>query len=167
MLVNLTPNKKESNRRLLLAIKHNFMFTPQYDKKLMEYGIGIYQCNMYFNFSHKEFMEFKDTLMIPYNQKYGIFDINSNKEECGVADNIQQIKDYYKEEIADTVRKFIITFTIVYQDKNNKNKHDGWRWNKWGDYIGKFDIQHEYLDDENFGDDFEYVICFNLIEIIN
>jgi len=83
-----------------------------------------------------------------------------------VADSIDQIKEYYKEEIEDTEKKYIITATPVFQEKENKGKWGGWRWHKWGEYIGKLEPKCEYLDDEEFGDDFQYVICFHLYQIL-
>ena len=56
----------------------------------------------------------------------------------------------------------IIAVTPVFQ---HKGETDGWRWHKWGPYIGTLNPQYEYLDDENFGDDFEYVLCFELYKV--
>jgi hypothetical protein len=43
MLVNLTPNWKEIERRKSIAEEHKFEYLPQCDEKLMQYGVGIYQ----------------------------------------------------------------------------------------------------------------------------
>ena len=168
MLVNLTPNWKEIERRALIAKKHNFEYIPQCDEQLMQYGIGIYQCNFDFNFSHEEFLEFdidKGIYNIPFDQSFEVFAPTYNKAQYGVADSIDQIKEYFKEEIEDPNRKYFITATPVFQDKQNKGKGGGWRWHKWGEYIGKLDYKCEYLDDEDFSDDFKYVICFHLYEV--
>lgn len=165
MLVNLTPNEKEIERRRGIAKEHNFEYLPQCDERLMKYGIGFYQCNFNFNFSYNEFLEFnidKGVINIPFEQSYEAFAPNYNKTQYGVADSIEQIKEYYKEEIEDKTRKYFIAFTPVFQDKKNKGKGGGWRWHKWGKYIGNLDRRCEYLDDEDFGDDFKYVITFHL-----
>lgn len=168
MLVNLTPNWKEIERRSAIAKEHNFEYIPQCDERLMQYGVGIYQCNFDFNFSHEEFLEFdidKGIYNIPFDQSFKVFAPTYNKTQYGVADSIEQIKEYFKEEIEDLNRKYFITITPVFQDKDNKGKGDGWRWHKWGEYIGKLDSKCEYLDDEDFGADFKYVICFYLYEV--
>jgi len=165
MLINLTPNWEEIERRTAIAKEHKFEYIPQCDARLMEYGVGFYQCNLGFNFSHEEFLEFKDAPNIPYKESYDLFAPTYHKVQYGVADSVEQIKEYFKEEIADPNRKYFITATPVWQDKENKGKFDGWRWHKWGEYIGKLNPQCEYLDDEDFGDDFKYVICFHLYEL--
>jgi hypothetical protein len=42
MLVNLTPNLKEIERRKQIAKEHNFEYLPQNDESLMQYGVGFY-----------------------------------------------------------------------------------------------------------------------------
>jgi len=164
MLVNLTPNQKEIKRRQVVAIKYNMNILPQNDPSLMQHGTGIYQSNVAFNFSWQEFMEFEKPPT--YAQLFGAFAPNHDKVQYGVADNIEQVKEYYKQEIQDPARKYIIEFTPVHQNKANKGVGGGWRWEKWGEYIGKLNPCCEHLDDEEFGDDFNNVICFHLIEII-
>jgi hypothetical protein len=168
MFVNLTPNRKEIERRKKIAEENNFKYIPQCDERLMEYGDGIYQCNLDFNFSYNEFIEYnidERVFSIPFKNSYEVFAPDYNKAQYGVADSVDQLKEYFKEEMEDPNRKFFLTMTPVYQDKENKGKGGGWRWHKWGTYIGKLNPQHEYLDDEDFGNDFQYVICFHLYEL--
>jgi len=164
MLVNLTPYKKESKRRLEIAKQHNFEYTPQYDKTL-HLEVGIYRCNMDFNFTHEEFKEFKDDNNISDDNSYNAFAPNYEKAQYGVADSVEQIKEYFKEEIEDKNNKYFITVTYVFQDKENRGKGGGWRWHKWGTYIGKLNSEYEYLDDEDFGEEFKYVLCYHLFKI--
>ena len=167
MLVNLTPNWKEIERKTAIAKERNFEHIAQCDERLMQYGVGIYQCKFDFNFSHEEFLEFdinKNIHDIPFDQSYEVFAPTYHKSQYGVADSIEQIKEYFKEEIEDPNRKYFITATPVFQEKENKGKGSGWRWHKWGEYIGKLDSKCEYLNDEDFGDDFKYVICFHLYQ---
>lgn len=165
MLVNLTPNPKEIKRRSEIAKEHNFEYIPQSDERFMQYGVGIYQCNFAFNFSHEEFLEFDGVFNIPFEQSFEVFAPTYHKAQYGVADSIDQIKEYFKEEINDPNRKYFIYATPVFQDKEKKGKGGGWRWHKWGTYIGNLNPQCEYLDDEDFGNDFKYVICFRLCEV--
>ncbi len=160
MLVNLTPIKEEIERRHNVAKEHKFEYIPQSDPKYLQ-EVGIYQSIFPFNFPESEFEELEK---INYEDRYNIFK-NHEKITYGVADNIEQIKEYYKEEIADTEKKYAIALTPVWQEKENKGKGGGWRWHKWGEYIGKLDSKCEYLDDEDFGDNFQYVLTFTLYSI--
>ncbi len=160
MLVNLTPIKEEIERRYNIAKEHKIEYVPQSDPNFLV-ETGIYQSACAFNFSKEEFKELQD---LSYEDKYEIFN-NYEKVVYGVADNVEQIKEYYKEEVADLTRKYAISVTPVWQEKQNKGKGGGWRWHKWGEYIGKLNPQHEYLDDENFGKKFQYVLTFTLYAI--
>ena len=158
MLVNLTPIQKEIERRNKIAKENNFEYTPQSDPKWLQ-ETGIYQSSCAFNFPEDEFKETSNKMS--WNDRYNLFP-DYSKGTYGVADNIDQIKDYYKEEIVDKDKKYFIHLTPVWQERENKGKGGGWRWHKWGEYIGKLNPQHEYLDDEDFGDDFKYVITFTI-----
>lgn len=160
MLVNLTPIPSEIERCKEIAKNHDFNYTPQSDPKY-DQGIGIYQSAFSFNFPENEFEE---TQKLSFNNRYPKFN-DPLKGSYGVADTIEQIKEYYKEEIEDPNNKYFIHLSVVGQEKENKGKGGGWRWHKWGPYIGKLDSQCEYLDDEEFGDDFEYVITFSIIQV--
>jgi hypothetical protein len=155
MLVDLTPIKKEQERRRVIAKEHNFEYLPQDDKSLRQ-ETGIYQCAFAFNFSEDEFEELQK---LSWDDRYKIF-TNFEKQTYGVADNIEQIKEYYKEEVLDKTKKYAICITPVWQDQQSSK--DGWRWHKWGGYIGKLNPQYEYLYDEDFGEDFEYILTFTL-----
>lgn len=160
MLVNLTPIETEIKRRSDIAKENNFEYTPQSDPKYIQ-EVGIYQSSFPFNFPEDEFEELKK---LNWDDRYKIFP-NYEKITYGVADNIEQIKEYYKDEVADTEKKYCLALTPVWQEKENKGKGGGWRWHKWGEYIGKLNPQCEYLDDEDFGDDFQYVITFTLYAV--
>ena len=160
MLVNLTPIENEIKRRSDIAKENNFEYTPQSDPKYIQ-EVGIYQSSFPFNFPEKEFEELKK---LNWDDRYKIFP-NYEKITYGVADNIEQIKKYYKDEVADTEKKYCLALTPVWQEKENKGKGGGWRWHKWGEYIGKLNPQCEYLNDEDFGDDFQYVITFTLYAV--
>lgn len=63
----------------------------------------------------------------------------------GVADNIQQIIDHHPE-VNEPDREFVITMTPIIA--REQPAEGGWRWHKWGEYIGTQDPQCEYLRDE-------------------
>lgn len=160
MLVNLTPITEEQDRRKGLAKEHKFKYVPQDDKSLLQ-EVGIYQCSFAFNFSEAEFEE---TKQLSWEDRYKIFP-DFEKNTYGVADNVEQIKKYYKDQVEDPEKKYAICVTPVWQEKENAGNGGGWRWHKWGEYIGELNPQYEYLDDEDFGDDFEYVLVFTIYKI--
>jgi len=79
--------------------------------------------------------------------------------DYGVADSVEQIKEYLEEQIQSD-KKFIITVTEVH--KSQQPKEGGWRWHKWGQYIGEQNTQHEYLYDE---ENIDSVLVWNLFRI--
>lgn len=177
MLVNLTPNEIEIDRRKQISVENNFEYIPQSDPQWLQ-ETGIYQSSFPFNFPEEEFLEklYGDwkynEMMYEKNKKEGetqldYFFRKKYLQMHGVADNIEQIKEFYKKQIKDKKNKYAIAVTPVYQDKENKFKGGGWRWHKWGKYIGKLNPQCEYLDDEDFGDDFEYVLVFEIYFVTN
>lgn len=153
MLINLTPDKKSIEEKRLDYEKIKLSYIPQSDLIVEK---GIYQDALNFNFAKDEFCE-----EISEN-----IDNGSWNWKYGVADNIEQIKEYLKKYIDDPDEKYIIAVTPVFQHKENEGKEGGWRWHKWGPYIGKLNPQCEYLDDEDFGDDFKYILCFQLYKVI-
>lgn len=177
MLVNLTPDLVEIARRREVAKEHGFLedYIPQSEWMIEP---GIYRCVYDFNFHKEEFIE-KPVSLNDHNFSF-MYDkdskfnrdyendpdyIKTDLSGYGVADTIEQIKEYYKELIDDPNRKYAIEITPVFQDKENKGKGGGWRWHKWGPYIGTLNPQWEYIDDEDFGEDFKYVLSFGLLVV--
>lgn len=68
----------------------------------------------------------------------------------GVCDSPKQFVDRYKDALAaDPVRTFFTTFTHIRKNPSNRGQGGGWRWHKWGPYIGEGTPGCEYLDDED------------------
>ncbi len=76
----------------------------------------------------------------------------------GVCDNYKQILEKWPELISSD-RRFVISLTRV--AKANQDKSGGWRWHKWGAYIGDYVPMHEYLYDE----DIDEVYVFHIDEV--
>ncbi len=167
MLINLTPNLREIEKNREIYNQHGWDYIPQCDEKLNP-EVGIYM-NKSLNFPFDEFEEFEGF----YNNPLRVIDMENGlykpyyvKSQQGIADNIEQVKQYFKEEIDDSTRKYFILITPVFQDKENAGQGGGWRWGGWGEYIGTLNPRYEYLDDENFGDDFEgYVLIFHIYPV--
>ena len=91
---------------------------------------------------------------------------NANSEEYlsidyGVADNIEQVKKKFKKQIAQKRNKYVIGFDVL--KKNMQCENGGWRWHKWGEYIGKQKPQTEYLFDEPV---IKEVIVFSVCKVV-
>lgn len=84
-----------------------------------------------------------------------------DQSEYGVCDSVEQVLEYHKGAISDPNRKFIILLTRVDAEPENAGNGGGWRWHKWGPYIGTQNPQCEYLDDE---DGIDFIYCFHLHE---
>ena len=63
----------------------------------------------------------------------------------GVCDNHEQVLEAVPE-LNDPNRNFVLMLTPV--KRENQPESGGWRWHKWGDYIGTQEPRHEYLYDE-------------------
>lgn len=79
----------------------------------------------------------------------------------GVADNYKQILERdnrIKEYIEDPNNQYILQLNWI--SKYSQPERDGWRWHKWGRYIGDFEPKCEYLYDEyGINGVFVYTIC--------
>jgi hypothetical protein len=82
----------------------------------------------------------KDTFFLPY----------------GVCDNYEQVLEAYPS-IVESDEEFILTLTPV--RKADQPESGGWRWHKWGPYIGTQERTCEYLYDEP-NVDLVYTYCF-------
>lgn len=173
MLVDLTIDTVLVEQHKTLLSKHNIdeRFLSSHPENHIE--TGVYRCGCDFNFGFDEFIE---TQNMSYEDHYESMvtewrvSVTNRKfpvdmlEQYGVADNIEQIKAYYKDWIEKS--DWVITVTPVYQNKQNAGIGGGWRWHKWGEYIGNLDPQCEYLDDEDFGEDFQgYVLCYHIYPV--
>lgn len=113
--------------------------------------MGIYEIG---HFSFEYSLSFELTTEQTYPQ-FG------DARNCyGVCDNHQQILKLFPELEQDPDRKFAVSLTPVV--KANQSETDGWRWHKWGPYIGTHTITTEYLYDEP---DIEQIYVYHIYEI--
>ena len=77
----------------------------------------------------------------------------------GVCDDFQQILDQCPEIVNSTGREFVIT--LAEMCKEDQPDWGGWRWHKWGPYIGTQEPTTEYLYDEPI---IERVFCYHIYE---
>ena len=76
----------------------------------------------------------------------------------GVCDSIEQMLERCPM-LETSDRKFAVGFTLV--RKADQSPQGGWRWHKWGEYIGTQEPKCEYLYDEPV---IEQAYCYNVIE---
>ena len=167
MLIDLTPIDSEVPRctKILkeeLNIDDNDLWKYiQSDPKLHE-ETGIYWTLLNFGFN---FFEETSNGKLKIEDEFW-YDSTNDIGSYGVADNLEQIKNYYKQQIEDPDKKYFISVAPIFQEKENFGKGGGWRWHKWGPYIGNLNPKCEYLDDEDFGEDFQgYVLVFNCYKL--
>jgi hypothetical protein len=117
---------------------------------------GVYVCKLNGNYDLESITDYKEVT----NYDSPIYWWN-----YGVADNASQVLDYYDylyERHSDYMnnRKFVILMTPIFRE--DQPEDGGWRWHKWGQYIGDFEPQCEYLYDEQ---GIDYVWVFNILEV--
>lgn len=116
--------------------------------------IGFYHTNS-FNFEH--YLDYTDYKLAGRHWEQGM-DSKGNcqkaefgmkklpKNMFGVADNIEQIKRYFAAAINNPNVNLVVS--VVELKKEDEPAQGGWRWHKWGEYIGICYPQCEYLHDE-------------------
>lgn len=85
---------------------------------------------------------------------------NDCVSEYMVCDNVQQAVEYWKCAIENPVHKYVIALMPV--RKKDQSESDGWRWCKWGKYIGTQNSQCEYLFDEP---EIDVVYCAHIYNV--
>jgi len=78
----------------------------------------------------------------------------------GVCDNYEQVLERYKDILDDPNKNYVIGMCTV--DRVRQSPEGGWRWHKWGKYIGTQNPEHEYLYDDTHID---RVYCFHIYEL--
>lgn len=117
---------------------------------------GIYVCELNSDYKIQELTDYKK-----------VRDFDSPLYWCnyGVSDNASQVLDYYEHLLTvygDYMnhRKFVILMTPIFRE--DQPEYGGWRWHKWGQYIGDFESKCEYLYDEQ---GIDYVWVFEIVEV--
>lgn len=80
----------------------------------------------------------------------------------GVCDSFEQIFERCPEIVNDSTRGFFVFVTRLRKDE--QSSEGGWRWHKWGEYIGTQEPTCEYLYDEPV---IEQVYTFHVYEVKN
>ena len=86
----------------------------------------------------------------------------------GLADNIEQIKEYLSPYYEDKNHNYFINVYRIDWHPENKGKTGGFRPYKWGPYLGTYNQidECEYYDNCEFPEDYQgYLICFHVYMI--
>lgn len=114
--------------------------------------------NMYLS---QDFESFPERILAALAGKEPLiwFRDNCGKSSYGVCDSVEQFleSDVYKF-FNELPYEFVASLVEV--KKSEQDSDGGWRWHKWGPYIGKHERKCEYLYDE---DGIESVFCFHII----
>jgi hypothetical protein len=78
----------------------------------------------------------------------------------GVCDDIDNLLNVIPELLSPD-REFVVLLTEI--TKSGQPRYEGWRWHKWGDYIGTQTPTTEYIYDEP---EIELVYCYHIYEKI-
>ena len=114
---------------------------------------GIYEVDGGFNFDH--YLE--DIL----NYSVDSFFLFSSKGAFGTCDNHEQVLQRYPELYEDNDAYFV---TLIKVRKEDQPEKGGWRWHKFGAYIGDKNPQKEYLADEP---EIDEVYCYHIYKIVD
>lgn len=156
MLVALNVDKEKETLLFNVAKDNNIpeSTVPSHSDNIVE--PGIYQSQMIHHYIGPKNL-FYGYHYISYEDEFEFFDFKkTDKSQYGVADSIEQIKEYFKEEINDPNNLFFIEV----------EKMTDFRWHKFGPYIGNYQPMCEKFKDEVFGPDFQgYMLGFHLYRI--
>ncbi|HMG12787.1 MAG TPA: hypothetical protein VK571_06415 [Gemmatimonadaceae bacterium] len=79
------------------------------------------------------------------------------EESYGVVDSVEQFTDRFWGALSDDPHGYVVAFTRV--RKSEQPTEGGWRWCKWGPYLGVGSPQCDYLHGEPH---FNEVFCFHV-----
>lgn len=147
MLVDITKKNISQNMQMLFSL-----CGPGIPDKHIQ--TGVYQIG---HFSFDEYIEEE-------HNHYPDLDEFSKDIHCyGVCDSAEQLlKNLEESGLIKSNRKFVIAITLI--EKSEQSPSGGWRWHKWGPYIGEHEITTEYLYDE---EKIERVYVYHIYELTN
>lgn len=131
-----------------------------YNPKVVDEGVIVSGLN--FNHMVSEGVEFLDTAKFSLKDgkltgTYDFLELDIKKyseimeendsflDAYGVCDNAQQVVDLY--DLEETKGNFTVCLTPIRRD--HEPAEGGWRWSKWGRYIGTQNSNAEYIHDES------------------
>lgn len=80
--------------------------------------------------------------------EYGYPEFEGELSCYGVCDTPKQFYEDFGDRLTNDPRPLTVFFTHIKKYPENKGQGGGWRWHKWGPYVGYGIPTCEYLDDE-------------------
>ena len=125
---------------------------------------------------NRDYVDLHGIYVCGVNDHYAMKHLTNHKEvenfdspiywcNYGVSDNASQVLDYYEHLLTVygdymNSRKFVVLMTPIFRE--DEPEYGGWRWHKWGQYIGDFEPKCEYLYNEQ---GIDYVWVFSIVEV--
>lgn len=140
---------------------------PDYKPEHVTQGVYLTHFNFNYDIQHLLKNEHPFSPMFDHNLPYEErmkavrdFDWENAPQDYGVCDSWKQIVEKWPSLVTDE-RKFIISLSEIRRE--DQPPQGGWRWHKWGGYIGIQNPQYEYLYDDTHIDK---VYCFSIMEVL-
>ena len=134
-------------------------------KELGDYKLFRIKRGFYITGANPDFIienSIKDELPNFGNTFLGLRGKEENWLSCyGVCDSPEQFTDRYEKRLEEDPRNLMVSFLKI--KKSEEGKKGGWRWHKWGPYIGDKHPQYEHIADED--DSIQVVYCYHVREI--
>lgn len=111
--------------------------------------------------SYADFAPLPVTDAMPPHMREDAYDGSVSRNSYGVCDSVEQLLAHFPE-LEAPGREFVVTLTEV--RKADQSPTGGWRWHKWGPYIGNHNPQYEYLYDE---EGIDAVLVYHIYERID
>lgn len=127
-----------------------------YDLKREGLLLSDYPFDFGHRYSHEEREEMGDD---EFFKRMSAFYQEGHPSDYGVCDRWEQIVERWPE-IVESPRQFVISITEMRRE--DQSPEGGWRWHKWGEYIGDQMPAHEYLYDDTHIDS---VFTFHIMEV--
>lgn len=90
-----------------------------------------------------------DIALYGHNGDWNRYDFGNEVPVSGVCDSPEQFLKLHERNLEGCKERVAVFFTHVKKDPSNRGRGGGWRWHKWGEYIGEWQPECEYLDDED------------------
>ena len=145
MLVDVKFRQPDSTMALILGVIGSGDVMPR------RIGQGLYECG-HWSVEHLSPSTRERWSEEPYS--------SPEWDEYGVCDSPDQVVEKYK--LDERPERLFVTFVKI--EKATQPLDGGWRWHKWGDYIGAKKPEHEYIAHE--GPDIESVYTFHIYELV-
>ena len=75
----------------------------------------------------------------------------------GVADTVEQVLAHHQNQVDDPEKEYVLVVTPIL--RKHQPARGGWRWHKWGEYIGAHEVTREHLYDQP---EIDFVLVYSL-----